>query len=104
MSLRYLPNAISIARMLLVIPVIAWMLAGDYEAAWWLFLFAGLTDGVDGFFARRFGWQTELGALLDRNEGNITRSAQEAGLTRYHLRELLKRHVADLYPRTGETA
>jgi DNA-binding NtrC family response regulator len=33
-----------------------------------------------------------LAALLGRNEGNITRSAQEAGLTRYHLRELLKRH------------
>jgi transcriptional regulator with GAF, ATPase, and Fis domain len=33
-----------------------------------------------------------LEALLTRNEGNITRSAQEAGLTRYHLRELLKRH------------
>jgi len=33
-----------------------------------------------------------LGALLERNTGNITRSAQEAGLTRYHLRELLKRH------------
>ncbi len=33
-----------------------------------------------------------LGALLKRNEDNITRSAQEAGLTRYHLRELLKRH------------
>jgi len=33
-----------------------------------------------------------LGALMARNEGNITRSAQEAGLTRYHLRELLKRH------------
>jgi len=33
-----------------------------------------------------------LGKLLERNEGNITRSAQEAGLTRYHLRELLKRH------------
>jgi transcriptional regulator with GAF, ATPase, and Fis domain len=33
-----------------------------------------------------------LSKLLDRNEGNITRSAQEAGLTRYHLRELLKRH------------
>jgi DNA-binding NtrC family response regulator len=33
-----------------------------------------------------------LGALMQRNEGNITRSAQEAGLTRYHLRELLKRH------------
>jgi DNA-binding NtrC family response regulator len=33
-----------------------------------------------------------LEALLTRNEGNITRSANEAGLTRYHLRELLKRH------------
>ena len=31
-------------------------------------------------------------ALLKRHEGNITRSAQEAGLTRYHLRELLTRH------------
>jgi DNA-binding NtrC family response regulator len=33
-----------------------------------------------------------LTALMSRNDGNITRSAQEAGLTRYHLRELLKRH------------
>ena len=33
-----------------------------------------------------------LAALIARNDGNITRSAQEAGLTRYHLRELLKRH------------
>ncbi len=33
-----------------------------------------------------------LRELLQRHEGNITRSAEEAGLTRYHLRELLKRH------------
>ena len=33
-----------------------------------------------------------LKQLIERNDGNITRSAQEAGLTRYHLRELLKRH------------
>ncbi len=33
-----------------------------------------------------------LAEILKRNKGNITRSAQEAGLTRYHLRELLKRH------------
>jgi DNA-binding NtrC family response regulator len=32
-----------------------------------------------------------LKQLLERHDGNITRSAQEAGLTRYHLRELLKR-------------
>ena len=33
-----------------------------------------------------------LSAMLEKHKGNITRSAQEAGLTRYHLRELLKRH------------
>jgi DNA-binding NtrC family response regulator len=35
---------------------------------------------------------TYLRDLLARHEANITRSANEAGLTRYHLRELLKRH------------
>jgi transcriptional regulator with GAF, ATPase, and Fis domain len=33
-----------------------------------------------------------LKALLDKHGGNITRSAQAAGLTRYHLRELAKRY------------
>jgi DNA-binding NtrC family response regulator len=32
-----------------------------------------------------------LRALLDKHGGNVTRSAQAAGLTRYHLRELAKR-------------
>ncbi|MFN7699043.1 MAG: sigma 54-interacting transcriptional regulator, partial [Deltaproteobacteria bacterium] len=33
-----------------------------------------------------------LKALLDKHEGNVTRSAQAAGLTRYHLRELAKKY------------
>ena len=33
-----------------------------------------------------------LKALLDKHGGNITRSANAAGLTRYHLRELAKRY------------
>jgi DNA-binding NtrC family response regulator len=33
-----------------------------------------------------------LRALLTRHQGNITRSANAAGLTRYHLRELCKRY------------
>ncbi|GAB4558007.1 MAG: hypothetical protein Tsb0020_02640 [Haliangiales bacterium] len=55
-------------------------------------------------FSRDFGFKSAkqaivdafevayLRAVLERHDGNITRSAQEAGLTRYHLRELLKRH------------
>ena len=33
-----------------------------------------------------------LKALLDKHGQNVTRSAQAAGLTRYHLRELAKRY------------
>ena len=33
--------------------------------AFYLFLIAGLSDGLDGLLARFFGWTTHLGALLD---------------------------------------
>ncbi len=65
MQLIYLPNVITVLRLFLV-PVIVWMIVADeLLAAFVVFLFAGLTDAVDGFLARRFNWQTELGAYLD---------------------------------------
>jgi len=33
--------------------------------AFYLFVIAGLTDGLDGFLAKRFDWSSELGAWLD---------------------------------------
>ncbi|MFU8805704.1 MAG: sigma 54-interacting transcriptional regulator, partial [Bradymonadaceae bacterium] len=33
-----------------------------------------------------------LDRLIDEHEGNISRAAKAAGLTRYHMRELLKKH------------
>jgi len=33
-----------------------------------------------------------LGALMERTAGNISAAARESGLTRYHLREMLKKH------------
>lgn len=65
MTLQHLPNAISIARLLLVVPITLWLLDGQYKPALWLFVLAGASDALDGFFARRFGWQTRVGALLD---------------------------------------
>jgi cardiolipin synthase (CMP-forming) len=63
--LRYIPNALCIARMLLVLPV-AWLLAKeDYQRTMWLFAFAAATDGLDGFLAKRCGWTSELGKILD---------------------------------------
>jgi CDP-diacylglycerol--glycerol-3-phosphate 3-phosphatidyltransferase len=66
-----LPNAITIARIVLA-PVFIWMLLADGGAdgalRWWaavLFVIAIATDGVDGAIARRRGLVTELGKLLD---------------------------------------
>jgi len=60
-----LPNYLSALRIALVIPI-AWLLwQQQVMSAFWLMLFAGLSDALDGFLARRFGWQTELGSLLD---------------------------------------
>ena len=60
-----IPNLITLMRAILV-PVVFWLLlAGHLKAAFVLFVVAGVSDAIDGLLARRFGWQTELGAYLD---------------------------------------
>lgn len=65
MSLRWLPNAISIMRIALILPIL-WMFVND-QFAWalGLFLIAGLSDGVDGYLAKTYHWDSRLGAFLD---------------------------------------
>jgi cardiolipin synthase len=59
------PNLISLAR-LLSVPVALWLITtGAYGAAFWLFVAAGVSDGVDGYLAKRLGQRTELGRYLD---------------------------------------
>ncbi|OSM05058.1 CDP-alcohol phosphatidyltransferase family protein [Magnetofaba australis] len=59
------PNTLSFLRIFSA-PLFIWLLLNDWmNAALWLFLVAGVTDAVDGFIAKRFGLQTELGAYLD---------------------------------------
>jgi cardiolipin synthase len=65
MSLRWLPNAISLFRIALVVPILLLIVEGRYEVALILFFVAGFSDGVDGYLAKRFDWHTRLGALLD---------------------------------------
>lgn len=60
-----LPNLISLGRLLLVPAAISLILEGSYAAAFWVFVVAGISDGLDGFIAKRFNWRTRLGALLD---------------------------------------
>ena len=60
-----LPNLITLARILSV-PVVVWAIAANQMLlAFVLFLAAGVSDAVDGFLAKRFNMQSELGAYLD---------------------------------------
>jgi cardiolipin synthase (CMP-forming) len=60
-----LPNAITLAR-LLCAPLVIWLiLGGRYGTAFWVFVAAGVSDGLDGYIAKRFDLRTRLGALLD---------------------------------------
>lgn len=65
MSLRWLPNAICVFRILLVVPVLASLLAERYVLAFVLVGVAGASDALDGFLAKTFDWRTRLGGLLD---------------------------------------
>jgi cardiolipin synthase len=64
-KLKYIPNLICIARILLVAPIVWSLLEDDYGLALFLVLTAGLSDALDGYLARRFDWRTRLGGLLD---------------------------------------
>ncbi|MFA9442500.1 MAG: CDP-alcohol phosphatidyltransferase family protein [Hyphomicrobium sp.] len=60
-----IPNLISLGRIILV-PVVFWLLiTGQTQAAFFAFIVAGISDAVDGYLAKTFGWKTELGAYLD---------------------------------------
>lgn len=65
MTLRDLPNLISALRILLVVPIVWLLLEERYGMALFLFAVAGISDGVDGYLAKRFQWITRLGSVLD---------------------------------------
>ena len=65
MKLRYIPNIITAIRLLLLIPFMYGLLNEAYQLSFYVFFFAGLSDGLDGWLARRYQWQSQLGGLLD---------------------------------------
>lgn len=65
MSLRWLPNALSTLRLFLIPPMVWLILSQQYFLTLLLFAAAGISDGIDGWLAKRFGWQSRVGAVLD---------------------------------------
>jgi cardiolipin synthase len=62
---RHIPNLISVIRILLVVPIAIALAQGQLATSIALFAVAAASDAADGYLARRFGWQSELGGILD---------------------------------------
>lgn len=64
-SILTVPNLLTCLRMALI-PVFASLLFYGYSGwALAVFVVAGVSDGIDGFVARRFNQQSELGTIID---------------------------------------
>ena len=65
MQIKYLPNIISLFRLILVIPFVYLFIHEQMNLAFYLFILAAMSDGLDGWLARYFNCQSNLGLILD---------------------------------------
>jgi cardiolipin synthase (CMP-forming) len=63
--LKQLPNTLTTLRLLLAIPIWIFILREDYSNVLWLAAIAGLSDGVDGWLARKLDARSRYGAVAD---------------------------------------
>ena len=60
-----LPNLITSIRLILVIPLIIFLEINNTLFVLIIILFGGITDYLDGYFARKYNLKTKIGAILD---------------------------------------
>lgn len=61
----YLPNLLTVWRVAAA-PILVLLLKDQaYTLALVVFIVAGISDGLDGYIAKRFGYESRLGAILD---------------------------------------
>ena len=65
LRLSQIPNAICLLRIALIIPIVIALIAGHSRLALALMFLAGLSDGLDGYLAKRFQWRSRVGGILD---------------------------------------
>lgn len=85
-----IPNLLTFLRMALI-PVFATLLFyGDLTWALIVFFIAGASDGVDGFVARRFKQESELGTIIDPIADKLLMTTAFVILTLPHIIEGVK--------------
>lgn len=63
--MSYLPNIITIFRIAMAPLLILLLRDQNHQLAFYVFILAGISDGLDGYIAKRFGYTSQLGAILD---------------------------------------
>ena len=63
--MRHLPNLLTAARLVAGFFAFRAILSLEFVAALVLAVAAGITDALDGYLARRYGWISRLGAWMD---------------------------------------
>ena len=80
---KHIPNLLSVIR-LLMIPLFVYVYFVESPPKIWsllIFLSAELTDVADGFLARRYGWITETGKILDPMADKLMQAATMVSLS-----------------------
>jgi cardiolipin synthase len=63
--MHHIPNVLCVLRMLMAVPVAILLMGGLFDATLLVFGVAAISDGLDGYLAKRFNWTSELGKALD---------------------------------------
>lgn len=72
--MKNIPNILSCFRILLIPFFIVFMVQHAFLYAGLILILSGITDMLDGFLARRFGWITQLGKILDPAADKLTQA------------------------------
>lgn len=62
---KHIPNILTLLRLALIAPFLSCLHQQAYVCAFYTFLLAGCTDGLDGWLARHFHWQSTFGSFVD---------------------------------------
>jgi len=63
--MRHIPNLLCLLRIALIWPLVTAMREAQHELIIVLFVCAAVSDGLDGYLAKRYNWTSDLGRLLD---------------------------------------
>jgi len=62
---KHIPNILTLVRFILIIPIVIFISLENFILALVFLVLSGVTDVLDGAIARKFGFITDFGKLMD---------------------------------------